>query len=137
MSRSGLRAVRLGKVEVALVALVAASALATARLHPLWDGLLQTRCPLLALFGVPCVTCGGTRALVALVTGDAFQALAWNPLVALGGLTAIGWLPLATLILVGWLEPPRIPTVIPVAGRRAIVAGFALNWGYLLLWFQG
>ena len=137
MSGPRLRAVRLGKVEVALAALVAASALASARLHPSWGGLVYTRCPLLTLVGIPCVTCGGTRALVALVTGDAIEALAWNPLVALGGLAALGWLPLATLMLVGWLEPPRIPTVLPVLGRRAIVAGFALNWGYLLLWFRG
>ncbi len=117
--------------------MVATGILAVAALHPLWHGLVQVRCPLLVIFGVPCVTCGGTRALVALMTGNATAALAWNPLVALGGIVAIAWLPIAALMLAGVLQPPRIPTVLPVAARRAIVAGCALNWGYLLLWFRG
>jgi len=133
----GLPAVRLGRVAVALTAMAAASGLGVAWLHPLWAEHLATRCPLLAIFGIPCVTCGGTRAMVALVTGDAIEALAWNPLVALGGLAAIAWLPLALLMLGGLIKPPRMPAILPVAGRGAIVGALALNWAYLLLWFRG
>ena len=132
-----LPAVRLGLVAVALTAMAAASGLGAAWLHPVWAEHLATRCPLLAIFGIPCVTCGGTRAMVALVTGDAIQALAWNPLVALGGLAAMVWLPLAALMLGGLIKPPRIPPTMPAVGRAAIVGALVLNWGYLLLWFRG
>ena len=137
MSGPGLSSARLGRIEVALTALVAMIALAVAWFYPVWEGYLDARCPLLALFGIPCITCGGTRAMVALVAGDAIEALAWNPLVALGGLAAIAWLPAATLMLLGLLNRPRIPTVLTTAARRTIIGGFALNWGYLLVWFRG
>ena len=123
MSVTESPAARLTKLEVALVALCAASALAAAWLQPLWQGHLDVRCPLLALFGIPCVTCGGTRAMVALVTGHGVEALAWNPMVALGGIAAVACLPLAALMLVGRLDLPRIPTVLPAAVRRAAIAG--------------
>jgi hypothetical protein len=42
--------------------------------------------------GRPCPTCGSTRAVLAFARGEPLEALAWNPLVALG-LAAIGaWL---------------------------------------------
>ena len=137
MSCPGAPAIRLGRAEVALVAMAAASGLAAAWLHPLWAGHVGAPCPLLAIVGIPCVTCGGTRALVALVTGDAIDALTWNPLVALGGAAAILWLPVAALMLGGLLKPPRIPSTLPAVGRVAAVGAVALNWAYLLLWFRG
>lgn len=120
-----------------MVAVVAASGLAAAWLHPVWAGHAGVRCPLLAIFGIPCVTCGGTRALAALVAGNAIDALTWNPMVALGGAAAIAWLPLAALMLAGAIKPPRIPTTLPPVGSAALVGALALNWGYLLLWFRG
>jgi hypothetical protein len=40
-------------------------------------------CTFHAITGLPCPTCGGTRALLALLDGQVFQAVAWNPMVAL------------------------------------------------------
>ncbi len=134
---TSVRPASLGRLEVGLAAMVAAGVLAAAALHPLWHGSVQVQCPLLVIFGIPCVTCGGTRALVALMTGNAAVALAWNPLVALGGVGAMAGLPLAGLMLAGVVRRPRIPTGLPVAARRVIVAVFALNWAYLLIWFRG
>ena len=39
-------------------------------------------CPFHAITGLPCLTCGGTRAFAALVSGDVVRSLRLNPLVA-------------------------------------------------------
>ena len=40
-------------------------------------------CTFKLMTGVPCATCGGTRALAALGHGHLLNALAWNPMVVL------------------------------------------------------
>ena len=50
-----------------------------------WRGRLleeAASCPLVALLGMPCPTCGGTHAALALVRGDLAGAWRQNPLVA-------------------------------------------------------
>ncbi|MEX2217634.1 MAG: DUF2752 domain-containing protein [Phycisphaerales bacterium] len=70
-------------------ALVAAQAwVAVAR------GIDQTACPLRALTGVPCPTCGGTRAVMRLGEGDVVGAVVQNPLVVIGGALLAGLLAL-------------------------------------------
>lgn len=52
-------------------------------------------CPFRAVTGIPCPTCGTTRALVALSRGQLAQALVNNPMFTLGlvlaGLAALVW----------------------------------------------
>ena len=87
-------------------------------------------CPFRALVGVPCLTCGSTRALLALARFDVGQALAWNPLAAaaailfvLGGIAALG------AALAGRnVEVPR-PTP-PL--RAALALAVAANWAFLV-----
>ena len=52
----------LGVVELALTLFVGAAGLLAGRLYPYWKEQLVLPCPLLELTGLPCPTCGGTRA---------------------------------------------------------------------------
>jgi len=64
-------------------------------------------CPLRDLTGVPCPTCGGTHAAVALAEGRWADAVAANPLVALG-----------LVIFALWLLIGLLATVIPGLRRH-------------------
>jgi hypothetical protein len=86
--------------------------------------------------GIPCVACGGTRALLALTEGRWIEALAINPLAALAGIGAVvgGVLLLADARRGGswfsWIQAraPRRPL-------RLVLAALVLNWVYL--WLDG
>ena len=70
-------------------------ALAGAALVVLWvaaghEELPRLICPFRHLTGIPCFTCGGTRALLALTRGDVQAAFLWNPLVAVSAIAAPG-----------------------------------------------
>jgi hypothetical protein len=113
----------------ALWALGAACALACAPMLP-WLARWAGPCPLHALTGVPCLTCGSTRAALALARGDVAAAVASNPLVTvaivaglLGGAVAPAW------AMLGW-PVPRIPAT--AASRLALAAALAANWIYLV-----
>jgi hypothetical protein len=80
--------------------------------------------------GIPCLTCGSTRALLALARLEVGAAFSWNPLAAatgiflvLGGLVAFG----AALSERG-VESPR-PTP---ALRAALFVAVAANWIFLV-----
>ena len=103
----------------------------------LWvgSGLAWPRCPFLAVTGFPCLTCGATRASIALAHGEFWLALSWNPLasLALGGVIAFDLYALVILLsrsaplrLVDWTNLEK-KTV-----RIAAVAVIVLNWIYLL-----
>ena len=88
-------------------------------------------CPLRALTGVPCLSCGGTRAVVALARGNPLEAFASNPLVVvgvvafvLGGLAAPVWLAFGgrwpALRVLPW--PVRIAAVVLVVASWLWVA---------------
>ena len=87
-------------------------------------------CPFHVLVGIPCLTCGSTRALLDLARFDVVGAFSWNPLAAaagilflLGGLAALG----AALSGRG-VESPR-PTP---ALRAALALALAANWVFLV-----
>jgi hypothetical protein len=54
-------------------------------------------CVFKAVTGVPCITCGSTRAIAALAAGEVLAAVRWNPLAAAAALAAVVYVPYAAL----------------------------------------
>lgn len=111
--------------------LLLASAAATVWLRL---GLPRPVCSFREWTGLPCATCGSTRMVEALLSGDVVGAAAWNPLV-FSALTAIaiwsaGSAACAALGLPVW----RVVLVRRERLGFALVAAAALlsSWGYLL-----
>ncbi len=111
---------------------VAVALLALAPLAPrLASGL--PACPVRAWLDLPCLTCGTTRAALALASFDPAAALALNPLAALGWIGLIGGGLIAGGMAVADRPLPEArlrPTL-----RLRVTLAFALlgNWVYLLL----
>ncbi len=109
------------------------AALAVVWLAPGMIGLLP-RCMLKAATGWPCPTCGLTRAAQALAAGQPLEALLSNPLVGLGVVAGLAYLPYAWLVMAGlvapvrtgWLRPPLAPAL-----RWGALGVVALNWVFL------
>jgi hypothetical protein len=120
--------------ERQIALLWAVSAVSALVLRPLWliVGPQLPRCPFRALTGVPCLTCGTTSAALALFHGRPLEALAANPLAALGG---------AAFVLGGLAAPLWVAAKLPVpdlgaplAGwvKIAIVAALLANWAWVI-----
>ncbi len=113
---------------------VAVVCLAAAPLAPLAAPLVEAGvygCPVKSVAGVPCPTCGGTRATLALAMLDPATALAMNPGVTIawlvllvGGLAALG-------LAISDRPLPGLPRTLPVPVRLGAVALVAANWLYL------
>jgi hypothetical protein len=127
----------LGRVEIALSGLVAATVLIAARAYPWWREQFYVACPLFEIAGLPCVTCGATRAFAAAAAGEWLDALAWNPLAGVGAMALMFWLPTSVLVTSGWVRAPAVPTRLPMCLRLAVPLLLAANWVYLLMWFRG
>jgi hypothetical protein len=88
------------------------------------------RCPFKVLTGLPCLSCGSTRAALALLRGDAAAAFHFNPLSSalgigfvVGGLVAPAW------AFFRWPVPGSFPAM--TAARRAALVAFLLAaWGW-------
>jgi hypothetical protein len=123
------RAARFGVAEV--YALIAAASFAVARFVPVLD--LHYECPVRLLVGIPCATCGMTRAFVHLAHGHVVEAFQWSPLGA--ALAAGAWaFALADVVRVaaGW----PLPAISMRLARALLVGGVALllaNWAFLVL----
>lgn len=116
-----------GLVAVALVAL---SPLAP-RLAP---GL--PACPVKTLAGVPCPTCGSTRAALALADFDPAAALATSPLATAGWVGLVGGGLVAGALALAGRELPRPPrwTRGRLLAFRVLAGGSLLaNWIYLVV----
>ena len=84
------------------------------------------------LTGLPCPTCGTTRAALALSRLDLAGAIAWNPLATLGALIfVLGGAAAAVATLAG--KPLREPRLNGPALRAAVVLAVAANWAWVLL----
>ena len=89
-------------------------------------------CPMRALAGIPCATCGMTHAFVALAHGEVAAAFAASPAGAL--LAAGAWLYVAA-DLVRAAAGARLPVPSARAARLAAAAAVAvlvLNWAWLV-----
>jgi hypothetical protein len=106
-------------------------AAAVALLH--LDRLPFALCVFRGLTGLPCPTCGSTRAVGRLAALDLAGALALNPLTTLAAAGVVGWA-VADLVLLpsgralGVEVAPRLASRL----RVAAVVLFLLNWAYLL-----
>ena len=96
---------------------------------------LTQPCLLRAATGVPCSTCGGTRALLALTSGEPMLALAANPLVALSTVALAVWALGGVIATVAPRCRRRIEAS-PGEGRRLAIAACVLvaaNWCWLVI----
>lgn len=92
-----------------------------------------TVCPLKRLIGVPCASCGSTRAAFALLSGDIPGAFAFNPLAAF---LMVAVLPVAALSFAAF-GFDRTKSVAASFLRRPLswvfaVAAVAANWAYVI-----
>jgi hypothetical protein len=107
------------------------AAFAVAVLH--LDRLPILVCLFRAATGIPCLTCGATRALAGLAAGDVGGALAMNPLATLGAFALVPWglgdLALMTRGRALALEVgPSAGRILRVLAVTAVLA----NWAYLV-----
>jgi hypothetical protein len=120
---------RFGHAEV--FAVIALASFLAARFLPVLEaGFL---CPLRGLLGIPCATCGMTRAFVFLAHGDVTAAFRASPLGAL--LAAFAWLYAAADLARAALRAP-FPEPSPRAARglvAGLVVAAAVNWAYLVV----
>jgi hypothetical protein len=118
--------------QIALLwAVAAASALV---LRPVWLAVapLLPPCPFRVLTGVPCLTCGTTRAALAFFDARPLDALAANPLAALAGAAfAVGGLA-APLWAAAGLPVPNLGSPLARSTKVAIVVALLANWAWVI-----
>jgi hypothetical protein len=85
--------------------------------------------------GIPCPTCGGTRAVKALGHGAVLAALRWNPMVAIAALAAIPVLAYAAYVVL--FRSQRLRLAFAPADQRLlrVAAWIAIlaNWAFLVI----
>ena len=97
------------------------------------DHLPFSLCVFKAVTGLPCMTCGTTRALGRLARLDLAGALAMNPLVAAGLLALVPWAAADLALLPsGRALSLHLSPAGARAARIAAVAAVLLNWAWLV-----
>ena len=83
-------------------------------------------CPMKSITGLPCMTCGGTRAVFALGRLEMMTALRFNPLVTV---LAVG---VATYVVTSVIRRPWRPRW-SLASKVTMVVAAVANWAYLVI----
>jgi hypothetical protein len=92
-----------------------------------------TLCPMKRLLGVPCPTCGTTRAFAELLRGDVFGAFARQPLVI-----SCNLLGLPVLLVIRFVSDRRTMADLLAAVSRSVIvwclvaAAVLANWIYVI-----
>jgi hypothetical protein len=98
-------------------------------------GLPWPQCMFRALFRIPCLTCGATRAALAFLHLDLLGAWHFNPLATLSYIAIAIFDVYAALVLASGLPRLRL-SLRPGTSRRAVsfsvVCLLLVNWAYLL-----
>jgi hypothetical protein len=109
----------------------AGAAFAVAVLH--LDRLPILVCLFRAVTGIPCLTCGATRALAELVAGDVSGALVMNPLATLGAFLLVPW---GVFDLALMTRGRALSLEVAPGGARALrylaIVAVVANWAYLV-----
>ena len=97
-------------------------------------GIELPRCVFKTVTGLPCPSCGVTRAVIALSRGQLAHGLFMNPLAAIACGAALVYLAYAAAVLAFRL--PRFRPVLSPAGARVVriatVAVIGVNWIWLI-----
>jgi hypothetical protein len=121
--------------ERQLALLWAVSAGSALLLRPLWLAVapLLPPCPFRVLTGVPCLTCGTTRAAVAFLDGRPLDALAANPLAALAGAAFIVGGLAAPVWAAARLPAPDLAAPLPAWVKASVGAALLANWAWVIV----
>jgi hypothetical protein len=83
--------------------------------------------------GIPCLTCGATRSVVALSNFDIIKSFKFNPLMLLAVLVTLGF---SFFVFLGWLSKRRVAVIMSsrekVILRYSIIILIISNWAYLI-----
>ena len=123
------------KNERQLALLWLAAAVSAIILRPLWLAAAPylRSCVFRSLTGIPCPSCGTTRAATAFLQGDVMAAFINNPLAALAGLFFVVGAPIAVIWTTARWPVPSLSNPLPPWVRIAAVGLIAANWLYLIL----
>jgi hypothetical protein len=110
---------------------VAAALVALSPLAPRLAAALPA-CLFKRLTGLPCPTCGATRAALALARFDFGAAFAVSPLAAAGWSLLVAGGLAAGLASLARVELPEPPNDLPRLLRWALLAAVLANWAYLI-----
>jgi hypothetical protein len=121
--------------ERQLALLWLAAAVSSIVLRPLWLAAAPhlRSCVFRSLTGIPCPSCGTTRAATAFLQGDLMTAFINNPLAASMGLLFVVGAPIAVIWTTVKWPVPSLPNPLPPWVRIAAVSLIAGNWFYLIV----
>jgi hypothetical protein len=124
-----------GRTDRQLALLWLAAAASAVALRPLWLALapILRPCVFRTLTGIPCPTCGTTRAAVAFLDGHLLAAAANNPLATAAGFAFVVGAPVVAAFSLREQPLPPLPTSFPGWVRLAAVGVIGLNWAYLIM----
>ena len=124
-----------GGAERQLALLWLAAAVAAIALRPLWLATAPhlRSCVFRSLTGIPCPTCGTTRAATAFLQGHVMTAFISNPLATLAGLLFVVGAPIAVIWTTAKWPLPPLPNPLPPWVRIGAVCLIAANWLYLIV----
>lgn len=124
-----------GEIDHELVWLSVSVSSLSAAAAWLASGLPWPRCAFHDLTGLPCVTCGATRAAIAFFHGNISNAWKWNPLILtfLSGLSIFNVYALIVFVTCApRLRIAHFNFIEKKCARMVLVAAIFLNWTYLL-----